>query len=411
MGGARQVQVTNRQKTILQRLVDAKKTSQQIAERARIVLMSADGIANADQAEVLDVDRQRVRRWRVRWADEEDTLGAAEVRAPAEKELEDLIIRALSDAYRSGAPQRFSAEQVAQVLALACEAPAESNVPTSHWTPADLTRELLKRGVFETISPRSVDRFLKEADIRPHKVEYWMRPKETDPERFREQAQPVCDIYAQAVELHAQGTRVFSTDEKTGIQALERVNPSIPVHAGQAERQEYEYKRHGTLCLTVNFEVATGRVVAPTIGPTRTEEDFAAHIATTIDANHGADQIFIVDQLNTHQSEAMVRLVAERCGITVDLGKKGSSGILKSMATRAEFLTDPSHRIRFVFTPKHSSWLNQVECWFSILARRLLKRASFPSPAELRDRLLRFIDYFNDVLAKPFKWTYTTRVA
>ena len=165
MGGARQVQVTNRQRTILQRLIDAKKTAQEIAARARIVLMSADGIPNADQAEVLDIDRQRVRRWRGRWADREEALGAAEARAPAEKELEELIIEALSDAYRSGAPQRFSAEQVAQVLALACEAPADIDVPTSHWTPADLTRELLKRGVFETISPRSVDRFFERRRI------------------------------------------------------------------------------------------------------------------------------------------------------------------------------------------------------------------------------------------------------
>lgn len=161
MGGARQVEVSKRQENILQRLVDAKKTPQQLAERARIVLMSADGVSNADQADILSVDRQRVRRWRQRWADRQAALGAAEAREPSEKELEELIVQALSDAYRSGAPQQFSAEQVAQVLALACEPPADSGLPTSHWTPADLTRELLKRGVFETISPRSVDRFLK----------------------------------------------------------------------------------------------------------------------------------------------------------------------------------------------------------------------------------------------------------
>ena len=238
-----------------------------------------------------------------------------------------------------------------------------------------------------------------------------MRPKEKDPERFREQAQPVCDIYAQAAELHANGTRTISTDEKTGIQARERISPAIPVHAGQPERQEYEYKRHGTLCLIANFEVATGRVVVPTIGPTRTEADFVAHIAKTIDSEPLSESIFIADQLNTHQSESLVRFVAERCGIDADLGKKGYTGILKTMASRAEFLQDPSHRIRFVFIPKHSSWFNQVECWFSILARRLLKRGSFSSLNDLRERLLNFIDYFNDVLAKPFKWTYTTRIA
>jgi transposase len=237
-----------------------------------------------------------------------------------------------------------------------------------------------------------------------------MRPKEKDPERFRQQAEPVCEVYAQATELHAAGTRVISTDEKTGIQARERVGHTIPVHAGQPERQEYEYKRHGTLCLTANFEVATGRVVAPTIGPTRTEADFVTHISNTIDSEPDASYIIIADQLNTHKSESLVRLVAERCGVDEDLGEKGKSGILETMATRAAFLADPSHRVRFVFTPKHSSWLNQVECWFSILVRRLLKRASFSSLDDLRDRLLKFIDYFNAVLAKPFKWTYTTRI-
>ena len=163
--------------------------------------------------------------------------------------------------------------------------------------------------------------------------------------------------------------------------------------------------------MIANFEVATGCVVTPTIGPTRTEEDFAAHVARTIDVEPAAGYIFVVDQLNTHQSETLVRFVAERCGLDVDLGKKGKRGIVKSMKSRTAFLADPSHRVRFVYTPKHCSWLNQVECWFSILVRRLLKRASFSSLDELRQRLLDFIVYFNAVLAKPFKWTYTGRPA
>ena len=156
-----QVFVSGRERLILQRLIDAKKTPQQLAERARIVLMSADGISNVEQAEILDVDRQRVRRWRRRWASQVTALQAIQAKDATDKELEERIIEILSDAYRSGAPQKFSAEQVAQVLALACESPAESDLPISHWTPTDLTRQLLKRGVFESISPRSVDRFLK----------------------------------------------------------------------------------------------------------------------------------------------------------------------------------------------------------------------------------------------------------
>jgi transposase len=170
-----------------------------------------------------------------------------------------------------------------------------------------------------------------------------------------------------------------------------------------------EYIRHGTQCLIANLEVATGRVIAPSVGPTRTEADFVAHIAQTIATDPAAEWIFIVDHLNTHQSEGLVRLVATLCGIDQNLGSKGTSGILTSMATRMAFLQDASHRIRFVYPPKHTSWMNQVELWFSILVRRLLRRGSFSSVDDLRQRILAFIAYFNQTMAKPFKWTYTGR--
>lgn len=199
---------------------------------------------------------------------------------------------------------------------------------------------------------------------------------------------------------------MVSTDEKTGMQALERIHPTKPTRPGLTERREFEYKRHGTLCLIANFDVVTGRAIAPSIGPTRTEEDFTGHMAQTIDTDPDATWVFVLDQLNTHKSESLVRLVAERCGITDDLGIKGKEGILKSMPTRKAFLENPEHRIRIVYTPRHASWLNQVEIWFSILSRRALKRATFGSIDQLRQRLVDFIEYFNAVLAKPFRWTY-----
>ena len=226
---------------------------------------------------------------------------------------------------------------------------------------------------------------------------------------FAQQVQAVCDTYQEAPARHEQGDYTVSVDEMTGIQALERIALTKPVRPGLVELREFEYKRRGTLTLIANFNVATGQVPAPSFGPTRTEIDFAQHIAQTIALDPEANWTFVVDQLNTHQSETLVKLVAELCGIEDDLGKKGQSGILKSMATRSTFLNDPGHRIRFVYTPKHSSWLNQIELWFSILMRRLLKRASFTSVEDLRQRVLAFIDYFNRVLAKPFKWTYTGR--
>ena len=192
----------------------------------------------------------------------------------------------------------------------------------------------------------------------------------------------------------------------TGIQALEREFPHQAQKPGQVERIEFNYIRHGTLSLIATWHVGLGQVLCPYLGPTRTEADFAAHIEEVIDTDPSGSWCFIVDQLNTHKSETLVRLVAKRENLEANLGEKGKLGILKSMATRREFLSAPQRRIRFIYLPKHTSWLNQIECWFSILVRRLLKRGNFTSTMDLQKQIEAFIDYFNRRLAQPFNWKF-----
>jgi len=198
-------------------------------------------------------------------------------------------------------------------------------------------------------------------------------------------------------------------DELTGVQALERKHPDLPMLPGHVLRREFEYVRHGTLSWFINFDVVSGYVIEPTFGPTRTEEDALAHVQQLIASDPQATKWHLMlDNLNIHQSEALVRWIADLEGIEQEtLGVKGKRGILRSMTSRAAFLHDPTHRVVLYYTPRHASWMNQVEIWLSILGRKLLKRGNFTSREDLRDQILAFIDYYNRTMAKPIKWTYT----
>ena len=289
----------------LQKLINGHNTPQQIVLRAKIIKMASDGQNNREIARSLHINRHTVSLWRNRWL---ETDG---------KEL--LPLQRLEDSERTGTPAKFTMEQVIELFALACSPPEDYGRPISHWTPRELADEIIKQGIIGSISVRHVGRLLEEAQLKPHQTRYWLTPPLDD--EFDTKVGNINDLYISAIERHENGERTISIDEMTGIQATERLEKDLPMRPGKVERKEFEYIRHGTQTLIANFDVATGKVIEPTCGDSRTESDFLLNIHRIIESDPSAKKWhLIMDCLNTHQSESLVRFVAQKEGLNIDLG-------------------------------------------------------------------------------------------
>lgn len=324
-GTAAKIRVSEKQLVIIEELSRSRTVSGATATRAKIVLLGFRGIRNEDISPQVGLNRHQVGRWRKRWRDAWESLCVWECTEP--QRLREGIRNVLSDAPRPGGTPKFTAEQVAQIVAVACEDPALSGRPIARWTNRELRDEVIHRGIVESISESQVGRILNKAAVQPHRRKMWLNTKEKDPEKFQREVQTVCETYLQApVRAAARGTHTISVDEATALQAIERNAPDKPVRPGDVAKHEFEYTRHGTTTLTAGLDVVTGDLISPTLEPTRTEPEFVAHIRRTVSQDPEGEWVFVLDNLNTHLSCDLVRWVAQALGIEEDLGlKKGAA--------------------------------------------------------------------------------------
>jgi transposase len=324
-GKAAKVTITERQQRVLEELSRSRTEAPMISQRALIILLAFEGHQNEKISIEVDLERKQVGLWRRRWRDSWEALTRLECLEP--RRLREAVRETLRDAPRSGAPGTFTAEQITQILSVACEAPSLSGRPITQWTQRELRDEVIKRQIVATISESRIGHYLRTVALQPHRRKMWLNTKERDPDVFQREVKDVCGEYFAVAERYEKtGAHTVSCDEMTGIQALERIAPDKEVRPDQIARHEFEYVRHGTTTLIGNLNVVTGKMIAPTIGPTRTEADFVSHIEQTVATDQDAQWTFIVDGLNIHWSAGLVEWVAQRCDPERELGKKRQNG-------------------------------------------------------------------------------------
>jgi transposase len=358
-----------------------------LVERAHIILQAAQGKSNKGIAKTLSITRKTAGIWRGRYL------------ARRQARPQDPVRSHLEDAPRSGGPDRITPEQYVDILALATQDPPSVGSEITHWSTRELARVAEELTLVKSISHSSVQRLLTACELKPHQVKEWMNRK-PDPE-FETRATRVKQVLADAVSESADPKHaVGSFDEKTGIQALERIVPDKPMRCGSPTKREVEYRRHGTLTLLAMMLVNLGEVSGLVL-PDRTNPTTATvlHLCLGLLLVRGYERITLVlDQLNTHMCLEVVKVVALLCDLPEPAPER-----VATMEQRRTWLENPDKPIVLCFTPKHASWLNPIELWFGVLSRKVIRRGSFGSTEELKEKIERFMVYYNEKLAHPYR--------
>jgi DDE superfamily endonuclease len=295
-------------------------------------------------------------------------------------------------------PGAFPPDELIAVVTLATSKTDEHDRPATRWSLDELAATIVNEAHHRAMSRATIWRILEDADLKPHKSIYWLNSHDPD---FDAKAQAICRLYLDAPRLYQQGRLVICCDEKTGMQILGRKHPTQPARPGQPEKREFEYIRYGTRALITSLAVPTGEVVWD-LGPTRTSADFGWHIGHVANHFRRFERFdWVVDNLNTHWSMEVCEYIAALSDVSFNPWQ------LRTGRQRRAFLTDPTHQHVFHFTPKHGSWLNQVELWFSVLSRCFLQRGDFAGAEEFEWRLHTFLEDYNVRHAHPYRWTYT----
>jgi len=345
------VQLNRKRRKRLEALVRRRTPQHSMVMRAKIVLASGSGASIREICEMYGLDHQVVRRWIKRYLEQG--------------------FDGLRDRKRTGRPPLIQPKAWQKITTLVVQAPDKFGVPLERWSNRELSRYLSEHHGL-SVSPASIGRFLRSLALKPHKVRYWLNP--TDPD-FDKKARKICKLYISP----PSGTTVLSIDEKPGIQALRRTHPSHPMRPGKAKRIEFEYERKGTRNLFAAFNIKTGRILLWST-PERSTEWVLMFLDQILRWVRRGPLVLITDNINTRTGAAAKAWLAKH------------------------------PRVRFVFTPKHGSWLNQVEIWFGILTSKVLRHRSFKNVLDLDRAIYRFGHYWNETLAKPFEWTYSGKV-